>query len=197
MRRRLPLLPTLIVAAAVATMIALGVWQIARAGQKEALLTRYAAAQGLSPVAWPAVVPDEARLPLFRRSSARCVDPGAPRAIAGRNRKGESGYSHLVDCPVSENGPSLRVDIGWSEDPAAGRGWRGGEVAGVIGSDSERGLRLISAVGLAGLEPSSPPSIDSIPNNHRGYALQWFLFAAAALSIYVLALRGRGRGAGQ
>jgi cytochrome oxidase assembly protein ShyY1 len=34
-----------------------------------------------------------------------------------------------------------------------------------------------------------PPSLDSIPNNHRFYALQWFFFAATAVLIYVLALR--------
>jgi cytochrome oxidase assembly protein ShyY1 len=40
------------------------------------------------------------------------------------------------------------------------------------------------------------PSPDSIPNNHLSYAIQWFLFAAAAALIYVLALRLRQRGEG-
>jgi cytochrome oxidase assembly protein ShyY1 len=44
---------------------------------------------------------------------------------------------------------------------------------------------------LAGLEPSAPPSVESIPNNHRAYAVQWFLFAAIAVLVYGLALRGR------
>ena len=42
--RRLPLIPTILVVAAVATMIGLGVWQIARAGQKRDLcnvITQY------------------------------------------------------------------------------------------------------------------------------------------------------------
>jgi surfeit locus 1 family protein len=34
-----------------------------------------------------------------------------------------------------------------------------------------------------------------VPNNHRSYAVQWFLFAAAALIIYLLAVRGKLRGA--
>jgi cytochrome oxidase assembly protein ShyY1 len=44
---------------------------------------------------------------------------------------------------------------------------------------------------VSGLEPSVAPSIAEIPNNHRAYAAQWFLFAATALIIYVLALRRR------
>ena len=42
--RRPPILPTLIVAAAVATMIGLGVWQLQRAAWKERLLAEYVAA---------------------------------------------------------------------------------------------------------------------------------------------------------
>ena len=40
-------------------------------------------------------------------------------------------------------------------------------------------------------EPSAPPSLSSIPNNHRSYALQWFAFALIALVIYGLAVRKR------
>ncbi|MDB5686282.1 MAG: surfeit locus 1 family protein, partial [Rhizorhabdus sp.] len=45
-----------------------------------------------------------------------------------------------------------------------------------------------------GLEPSVPPSIADIPNNHRGYAVQWFIFALTAAIIYAIALRRRLRG---
>ena len=38
MSRKLPLVPTIIVAAAVAVMIGLGVWQLQRAGEKSRLL---------------------------------------------------------------------------------------------------------------------------------------------------------------
>ena len=50
-------------------------------------------------------------------------------------------------------------------------------------------VRLVAASAPPGLEPSAPPSIERIPNNHRSYALQWFLFALIAAVIYVLALR--------
>ena len=43
----------------------------------------------------------------------------------------------------------------------------------------------------AGLRPSARPSPDTVPNNHVSYAVQWFLFAAAAVIIYTLAVRKR------
>ena len=191
MTRRLPVIPTLVVGLAVAVMLGLGVWQLSRAREKEALLARYSAAADLPSVAWPVVPPMADKLPLFRTSSLECLEPVAARVTAGRNLRGESGYSHLVDCRTGAEGPGARVDIGWSRDPKAGANWTGGSVRGTVGPDSERQMRLISATGLAGLEASAPPSPADIPNNHRSYAVQWFLFAAAALVIYVLALRAR------
>ncbi len=85
----------------------------------------------------------------------------------------------------------MAVELGWSKDPTAGRGWTGGAVSGVIAPDRKMRLRLVSASGLAGLEASAPPSPATIPNNHRSYAVQWFLFAAIALIIFILALRRR------
>ena len=52
-------------------------------------------------------------------------------------------------------------------------------------------MRLVADGAAPGLQPSARPSIESIPNNHRGYAVQWFLFAATAIVIYLLALRRR------
>ena len=190
MIRRLPIVSTIIVAAAILTMIALGFWQLRRAEWKEGLLARYVAAQSLPPIAFPtAPIGDD--LPLLRRASGLCLQPVTMRATAGRNRKDEPGYSHIVDCRTGAEGPGMSVDIGWSADPNAGKGWKGGPVSGVIAPDKRTRMRLVSDRGFAGLKPSAPPSTDSIPNNHRGYAVQWFLFALIALVIYGLALRGR------
>ena len=52
---------------------------------------------------------------------------------------------------------------------------------------------LVAASAPPGLQPSALPSLEAIPNNHRFYAVQWFLFAAIALAIYVIALRKRLR----
>ena len=193
MIRRIPILATLLVALAVATMIALGFWQISRAHWKEGLLARYQAAQGLPPIAYP-TVPLKGDLPLYRRASGHCLQVVGWRAVAGHNRQGRSGYAHLADCRTGAEGPGMVVTAGWSIDPKAQSSWRGGAVSGVIGPDSRNLLRLVSTEGLGGLEAAEPPSLDSIPNNHRGYAVQWFLFAAVALTIYFLALRKRFSG---
>jgi len=83
MIRRLPLIPTLIVAAAVAVMIGLGIWQLQRAKWKEGLLARYAEAQKLPPIAWPTMPMSDAQLPLFRYATGVCLRPIAKRASDG------------------------------------------------------------------------------------------------------------------
>ena len=85
----------------------------------------------------------------------------------------------------------MQVDMGWSRDAAAPRGWRGGPVSGVIDADRDHLIMLVSDAAAPGLQPSARPSPADIPNNHRAYAVQWFLFAGVALVIYVLALRQR------
>ena len=86
------------------------------------------------------------------------------------------------------------VETGWSKNPAAGRGWGGGLVSGIIAPDRENRMRLVANRPLQGLARSAPPSPDSIPNNHLSYAVQWFFFAATALVIYALAVRKRLKG---
>jgi cytochrome oxidase assembly protein ShyY1 len=54
-------------------------------------------------------------------------------------------------------------------------------------------LLLVLERAVPGLSPSVPPSIENVPNNHIGYAVQWFLFAGVAVAIYLLALRKRNR----
>ena len=191
--RRLPLIPTLLVAAAVATMIGLGIWQISRAGEKQAMLARYAAAQGLPEIAFP-TMPATGEPPLYRRASGLCIRVVGWNATAGADRKGESGYSHFAACSTGAEGPGMVVDAGWSKDPNAKSSWTGGVVSGVIGPDRKARLRLVSGEGLGGLAASAPPSPASIPNNHLFYAAQWFFFAVAAAVIYAIALRGRLKG---
>jgi cytochrome oxidase assembly protein ShyY1 len=194
MIRRLPLIPTLVVAAAVAAMIALGLWQLLiRAPQKEALLARYTAAQNLPPIIWPTVPLRKEQLPLFRHATGMCLKPIGKRAVAGENRSGEPGYVHILDCRTGAEGPGMSVELGWSKNPNARVAWSGGLVSGIIVPDRRTGMRLVAATPAPGLEASAPPSIEQIPNNHRSYAVQWFSFAAIALVIYALALRKRLR----
>lgn len=179
MMRRVPVFSTLIVAAAIAVMIALGVWQIGRMHEKEALLERYRAARTM-PAEAP-FGPDS----LYRRSRLDCPRPTAASTMAGLNRNGESGQAHVVRCSLAGGGEALVV-LGWSRDVAA-REWRGGEVVGWVAP----GPRLVADPPLAGLEANAVPDPSSIPNNHWSYAVQWFLFAGVALVIYALAVRKR------
>lgn len=193
MARRLPIVPTIIVALAVALMIGLGIWQLQRAKWKEGLLAQYAAAQKLPPIAWPTIPLKTDQLPLFRSATGVCLRPVGRRAMAGENRAGEPGYVQIIDCTTGAEGPGMSVEVGWSKNPNAKVNWSGGPVSGIIAPDRRTGMRLVAASAPPGLEPSAPPSLDTIPNNHRSYAVQWFSFAAIALLIYVLAVRKRWR----
>jgi cytochrome oxidase assembly protein ShyY1 len=190
MTRRIRVMPTIIVLAAVSLMIGLGVWQLQRAKWKEALLAQYAEADKLPPITFPTMPVHSNQLPLFRHATGVCLRVVGQRAVAGENRAGEPGYAHIVDCSTGAEGPGMSVEVGWSKDPNAKVNWAGGPVSGIIGPDRVTRMRLVAASAPPGLEPSAPPSIRSIPNNHRSYAMQWFAFAFIALVIYVLALRG-------
>jgi cytochrome oxidase assembly protein ShyY1 len=187
--RRIPLVPSLFVATAIAVMIGLGVWQIQRLHWKEGLLARYAAAQGLPPIALPAA-PDQKNPPLFRHASAMCQSVGGWRAESGRNLKDEPGWVHIAACRTGAEGLGFQAVMGWSASPDNPE-WRGGSVTGVIGSDREHVIRLVVSDPAPGLQAAKPPSLEDVPNNHLFYAIQWFFFAAAAAVIYLLALRRR------
>ena len=190
MSRRAPIVATIVVLAAVAVMIGLGVWQLHRAQENKALLAQYEVASKLPPIAYP-TAPLKGPLPLFRWATGFCQKLVGQRASEGRNRAGEIGWVHIVDCATGAEGPGMSVEVGWSKDPNAQVNWSGGPVTGVIVRDRLRRIRLVAASAPPGLEPSAVPSLAAIPNNHRSYALQWFSFAAIALVIYALAVRKR------
>jgi surfeit locus 1 family protein len=189
--RRLPIVPTLIVAAAVTLMVALGIWQLHRADWKAALLARYQANSALPPIAFPNVPTSADEALLFRRATGHCLQPGSWRARAGRNRAGESGWNHILLCRTGIEGPGMAVDLGWSRSSEQPRSYGGGSLSGVIGPDRDHKILLVADRPAPGLQPSAPPSMDDIPNNHLAYAVQWFLFAAVAVVIYGIALRRR------
>ena len=189
MIRRLPLLPSLLVLAAVAVMIRLGVWQLDRMHQKDALLARYAAAASLSADApWPRS-DDQAEVLLYRHATVDCARVAGVSAISGQNARGEAGNAHRDEYKLAA-GRAARVILGWSRSPAA-PDWRGGQVSGWIAP----GPRLVADPPLAGLEANAHPDPKDIPNNHLAYAVQWFLFAGVALVIFALALAKRLRAA--
>ncbi|MGE3690169.1 MAG: SURF1 family protein [Novosphingobium sp.] len=203
--RRIPVVATLVVLAAVAVMVRLGFWQLDRLHQKEAMLARYQAAS-----TFPAEVQlpskrEEVEAVLFRHARATCNAAQGDNPVSGRNRRGQAGFAHVVRCflpgasasyPPNEV-PIVTIDVvaGWSRAPITVQ-WRGGEVEGVLApANNAEGFKLISARPLVpGLEASAFPDPRDIPNNHLSYAVQWFLFALTALVIYALALRKRLRG---
>lgn len=192
--KRWPLLPTLFVMAAVAVMIGLGVWQLQRKGEKEALLKRYHAAANMPAMSWPNVpFPDE--LPLYRQSALNCLKVLSWQSVSGDNRDGKAGFAHIASCQTGGmEGPGAKIALGWSERPD-NPVWQGGSVKGIIAPDGRHLIKLVATEPMAGLSPLAKPSPDQIPNNHLLYAIQWFFFAAAAAVIYVLALRKRQQGA--
>jgi surfeit locus 1 family protein len=196
--RRLPIIPTIVVAAAVATMIALGIWQLRRAQWKEGLLADYAAAASMPAVDLDPLLDGRPALPplSFRRALVTChARDVEPDVHAGRNEGDGVGQVYLIPCRPDAEGLAgrLRVNVGWSAQPdAALRPSLAGIVAGRLGAVGEEGpIVLTAATAAPPLAPSAPASIQSVPNNHRLYAFQWFFFAAAAALIYWLALRRR------
>ena len=183
---RLPVIPTILVLIAVGVMIRLGLWQIDRMEEKEAMLARYAAISAdAPPVAWPGNDDDTASQALFRRTSVDCVKVQSVSSMAGKNAAGEAGLGVTAQC-VLPDGSEAMVVLGWSRAPVV-PDWTGGKVSGVIG----QGPRLIADPPRAGLERNAAPDPRAIPNNHWSYAIQWFLFAIVALVVYALALRHR------
>ena len=190
MSRRLPVISTLIVLAAVVTMVALGIWQLQRKEWKEALIARFERSQAMSSdVPWP-VDSSEHEAALYRHSGFDCARVVGMSSVAGRSAEGKPGWAHAARCRTARGGEAT-VALGWSTDPQPPR-WDGGKVAGFVAPAGE-GVRLIAAPPQAGLAQLAPPDPRDLPNNHLAYAVQWFLFAATALVIYVLALRKKWR----
>lgn len=189
MLRRLPVVPTLIVLIAVGIMIRLGVWQLDRLHEKEALLARYETARSMSSeVPWPRSVVEAEKL-LYRHATLDCRAVTKMESVAGRSANNETGIGHIAICTLADGG-TARIVLGWSRDPAVTE-WKGGVVQGIIAP----GPRLVADPPLAGLAANVRPNPAELTNNHLSYAVQWFLFAGVALVIYALAVRKRLAGA--
>ncbi len=202
-KARLPIVATILVLAAVAAMIGLGVWQLQRRTEKLATLAVLAANPSKPAIAMPSpAIGDDL---LFRRASAVCLAP-ISFSTAGA---GNAGYRIIAQCSTGVEGPGFAVQLGTTRDVDFKPRWVGGQVsgllshapsdrpliAGLFGKAPPQPLLLVADKPAPGLAANAMPSIESIPNNHLAYAVQWFAFAAIALVIYGLALRRRaGKG---
>jgi cytochrome oxidase assembly protein ShyY1 len=200
--KRIPVLATIVVALAIMTMIALGVWQLQRRGEKEAAIAQLAANAGRAVIAFPnPPVGDET---LFRQATATCLRVLSWRGQSGRDATGTPGWRQIAECATGAEGPGLIVQFGVSSDPNARPRFAGGEVSGYIShapstrpiladvfGAKPKQLMLVAGTPLPGLRPNPAPDLSAVPNNHLAYAVQWFLFAGLAAIIYALALRRR------
>lgn len=191
--RRWPVVPTVVVGLAVATMIALGLWQLLiRLPEKEAYLARLAANPTRPAIAFPAT-PDDTLL--FRRVLGQCRPPVSIR-LAGA---GAAGYRAIADCAGG-----MTVQLGTTRDPKAMIAWPGGAVSGYLShapdsrpllaslwDDTPKAMLLVADRPPPGLGANKPPDLSAVPNSHLAYAGQWLFFALIASVIYVLALRRR------
>ena len=185
---RLPLIPTVLVAGAIGTMIALGIWQLGRADEKEALIARYLdAARSESAVPFPRT-PAEIEDALYRRSSFSCDEVVSQTSKAARNTNGRSGVGQVATC--SDGQSEVETVLGWAVRPDIVK-FEGGEITGWLAPLGD-GVQLVADPPLAGLDQVARPDPEDTPNNHLAYAGQWFFFALTALVIYILALRKRG-----
>ena len=194
---------TVIVVAAVAAMIALGVWQLQRRQEKLALLALYAGNEHRPAIAMPAA-PDDAVL--FRRAAATCLRPSGWRRDAGRDARGGSGWRTIAQCRQPA-GAAFAVQMGIGNDPLHTPAWSGGQVSGYIThapqhralieglfSAAPNELMLVADTPLPGLRANPAANLDDVPNNHLAYAVQWFVFASIAAIIYALARQAAGAG---
>jgi cytochrome oxidase assembly protein ShyY1 len=202
--RRWPVIPTILVLAAAAAMVALGIWQLQRKGEKEALIALYERNRAMSSLVTYPKLPPVSDAFLFRKSSVVCLEVVKWDPRGGTDRKGQTGIRMIADCRTGAEGPGVLIDVGIADDftPPA---WKGGTVQGTIVPGPEQPTLIQRLTGKAvparamlvadapvpGLRASEVPSGADVPNNHLAYAVQWFFFAAIALIIYALAVRRR------
>jgi len=197
--KRLPIVATILVALAVTAMVALGFWQLQRRVEKLAELKVLAANPSRPPIAFPnPPIGDDL---LFRHAGAFCLKP----VSLSLDGAGKAGFRVIARCATGAEGPGFSVQLGTTHDPEFKPRWSGGKVNGTIshapsstpliatlfGKAPPRELMLVADTPPPGLARNEMPGLDSIPNNHLAYAVQWFLFAAVAVIIYLLALRRR------
>ena len=193
MIRRLPIIPTIAVALVVTACVAAGIWNLRRAVFHQAEVQRQHAASRLPPISYPTVPTSDEQLPIYRYATGNCLRVTGRRTSVGENGAGEPGFVIILDCATGAEGPGLSVQVGWSKNPNATTGWKGGIVSGVIVRDDRTRIRLVTATPAPGLEPNGEvkPAVSVSPAQNRGYALQFFAFALVAVVIYGLAVRKR------
>ncbi|MEM7488778.1 MAG: SURF1 family protein [Pseudomonadota bacterium] len=207
MRLILPLLFGLVGAA---VLVGLGVWQLQRLDWKEGVIAEITARIVADPVPLPAD-PDPAAdryLPVTLRGTV----VGAAAPVFGTWRGAGAGdrivvpvetgdRRVLVDlgvspydpaaagtAPVLPDGPlTVTGNLDWPEDggdPPEGGRWYGRDVPALSAALGTEPVLVVAreVVPDPGLVPA-PVGVEGIPNNHLGYAIQWFGLAMVWLGM--------------
>lgn len=98
---RIPIIPTVIVAAAIATMIGLGIWQLDRKDEKEALVAQ---AERSLAARDEVILPSDAEAReelLYRRTRVECATVQSLTTVAGTSLRGEKGLAQRATCPTT------------------------------------------------------------------------------------------------
>ena len=101
MTRRIPIFSTIVVIAAALTMIGLGIWQLGRKTEKEALIAQYQAAlQDDTVVPWPN--PADYERDLFRRNMINEDSFITPTNMRDSSRPGKPANLYTLQSPPSD-----------------------------------------------------------------------------------------------
>lgn len=202
-------------AVAVATVLALAGWQLARGLEKSALAAERLARLSAPPVAMdPVAAPNFTRLALAGRYAERHFLLAArgegilvwtPLRTAGGTVLVNRGWhdDESFETPV---GPVAIVAVAWPKVPAhrqSSAAWPAGWPKRLFAPDLPRMAAAADAApremrlwpGSAGA--LAPPTLawDYSPGTHYGYMAQWLLIGAAVVAGYVVIGRRRGRAA--
>jgi surfeit locus 1 family protein len=164
-------------------LLGLGAWQLQRAAWKAEVLATLEASANAPPIDLrTGPIPEDADFRQVRITLA-CA-PGTPARRAGRSLEGVSGYAHLLPCEA--DGDRVWRNLGWTAraDPIASDGGLF-ETEGRLVRDRDGDWVLFEETSDPPLTPSAPPSLDTIPDNHTLYAIQWFSFAAILAIFYM------------
>ena len=187
--RRLPIGPTLFVLLAVPVMLALGYWQMfVRAPWKDAVLTRLVANAAAPVIAMPPRLSEDLAFRRVRASCLKLVTQGIGGAAASAG--GAAGYRHLAMCEPDGGEPVL-ISLGTARDPKLNikPPPQGSYTGRLIPRSGVPAYLLVSETPQAPLTAETPPGIDTIPNSHRAYGLQWWGFALSLSVIYLVYVR--------
>jgi surfeit locus 1 family protein len=188
----------------------LGAWQLQRAAWKDGVIARIEGRIGADPVPLPAAPDPEADLYLPVTFEGRVA--GQPLRVLGAWR---GGTGHRVVAPLETEGRRVMVDLGlvgldirevplpegplavtgtlaWPQEVGAapeGDLWFARDVPAMAAALGTEPLLVVArdVAPPAGPRPL-PQSTAGIPDNHLGYAIQWFGLALvwAGMTLYFL-----------